>query len=175
MAGLCVRRDNQLAHSAKLYELVISGKRDVGRMVFTGFSIKRVGTKPLTTHLDGYMQATNSNRSYTGILLFPPPWSLPPWWSSSLTAAVSVQSISAALRPGKGPVCFRSDYWLSAFQMCEVGLGPFLPGAPYRDCRCGYDLPRADLGPAATASGCYAIPRSASHLFCKRPIAGSHH
>ena len=29
----------------------------------------------------------------TGLLLFPPPWSLPPWWSGSLTVTVWVHSI----------------------------------------------------------------------------------
>ena len=50
-------------------------------------------TEVLTTHLNGYIQATNRNTPMIGPLLLPPPWSLPPWWPGSLTATVSVQSI----------------------------------------------------------------------------------
>ena len=51
---------------------VIGGKRDVGRMGINRV-LFREWTEVLTTHLNGYMQAANSNTIWTGFLLSPPP------------------------------------------------------------------------------------------------------
>ena len=95
-----------------------------------------MGSKPLTTHLNGYLPATNNNTASTGILPFPPPWFLPPWWSCALTAAVSVHSILYPL--GSGEVCQSPDLSIGSRCISILGsvviFGPFYYETPYRDC-----------------------------------------
>ena len=84
---------------------------------------------------------------------------------------VAILQSSPACETPLGPVDLRlSDWPISLFNLLarsvtfgsdlpEPGLSPLIP---YPICP-GYDLTWADLGPAATASGRYTIPRSASH------------
>ena len=84
---------------------------------------------------------------------------------------VAILQSSPACETPLAPVDLRlSDWPISLFNLLarsvtfgsdlpEPGLSPLIP---YPICP-GYDLTWADLGPAATASGRYTIPRSASH------------
>ena len=80
-----------------------------------------MGSKRLTTHLNGYLPATNNNTASTGILPFPPPWFLPPWWSCALTATVSVHSILYPL--GSGEVCQSPDLSIGSRCISILGSG----------------------------------------------------